>query len=128
MHSFHKAKPSKTSSVHLTNFNGIARPLKMHILHAGVIVNTPSGCCELMGCRVQSQFTLSSTLYPYSGIKDPVAKMKSILQDYYLCISPHMTPALPPPKKYVRFDTSTQSQFACVFKALKRYERTRAIT
>ena len=34
-----------------------------------------------------------------SGIKDPVAKLKSILQDHYLSISPHMTSAVPPPKK-----------------------------
>ena len=51
MHSFHKAKPSKTSSVHLTNFNGIARPLKMHILHAGVIVNTPSRLLWINGVQ-----------------------------------------------------------------------------
>ena len=34
MYSFHKAKPSRTSSVHLTEISikGIARTLKMHIL------------------------------------------------------------------------------------------------
>ena len=44
---------------------------------------------------IHAQF--NSLLRTYSGIKDPVAKLKSILQDHYISISPHMTSAVPPP-------------------------------
>ena len=60
--------------------------------------------CGLMGEQgaesIQAKF--NSSLANISGIKDPVAKLKSILQDHYLSISPHMTSAVPPPKKRER--------------------------
>ena len=55
--------------------------------------------CGLMGelgaCTVNSR-AVQLFAAKISGIKDPVAKLKSILQDPYLSISPHMTSAVPP--------------------------------
>ena len=38
----------------------------------------------------------------YSSIRDPIAKLKSVMQDHYLSVSPHMSAAVLPPKKRPR--------------------------
>ena len=59
-----------------------------------------AGCGLMGGLGAESiHVKFNSSLHAnISGIKDPVAKLKSILQDHYLSISPHMTSAVPPPK------------------------------
>eukprot|EP00731_Ephydatia_muelleri_P014501 Em0008g221a len=90
------------------NFKSIARTLKMqdHMLQW---LSMHQAGCGLMGEQgaesIHTKF--NSSLRTYSAIKDPVAKMKSILQDHYLSISPHMTSALPLPKKRKLKKTST---------------------
>ena len=85
------------------DFKGIARTLKMHILEDHMLewLSMHQAGCGLMGEQgaesIHAKF--NSSLRTYSGIKDPVAKLKCILQDHYLSISPHMTSAVPPPKK-----------------------------
>eukprot|EP00731_Ephydatia_muelleri_P038374 Em0736g4a len=87
------------------DFKGIARTLKMHILESHMLewLSMHQAGCGLMGEQgaesIHAKF--NSSLRTYSGIKDPVAKLKCILQDHYLSISPHMTSAVPPPKKHM---------------------------
>ncbi|KAL5482018.1 hypothetical protein EMCRGX_G022297 [Ephydatia muelleri] len=87
------------------DFKGIARTLKMHILEDHMLewLSMHQAGCGLMGEQgaesIHAKF--NSSLRTYSGIKDPVAKLKCILQDHYLSISPHMTSAVPPPKKHM---------------------------
>ena len=93
------------------NFKGIARTLKMHILEDHMLqwLSMHQAGCGLMGEQgaesIHAKF--NSSLRTYSAIKDPVAKMKSILHDHYLSISPHVTSALPLPKKRKLKKTST---------------------
>ena len=84
-------------------FSGVGRTLKMHILEDHMLewATTYQAGCGLMGEQgaesIHAKFnTLKRT---YSGVRNPIAQLKSILQEHYLNISPHLSAAVPPPEK-----------------------------
>ena len=64
-------------------------------------VSTHLAGCGLMGEQgaesIHAKF--NSLKRTYSGIRNPIARLKSIMQDHYLSISPHMSAAVPTPEK-----------------------------
>ena len=64
-------------------------------------VSTHRAGCGLMGEQgaesIHAKF--NSLKRTYSGIRNPIARLKSIMQDHYLSISPHMSAAVPTPEK-----------------------------
>ena len=75
----------------------------MHILEDHMLewVSTHLAGCGLMGEQgaesIHAKF--NSLKRTYSGIRNPIARLKSIMQDHYLSISPYMSAAVPTPEK-----------------------------
>ena len=60
--------------------------------------------CGLMGEQGAESIhaTFNSLARTYSGIRDPKLKLKSIMKEHYLNISPHSSTAMPPPVRRPR--------------------------
>ena len=84
-----------------STFGVIKRTVKMHLLEDHMVewISTHQAGCGLMGEQgaesIHAKF--NSLIRTYSGIRNSTAKLKSIMIEHYLNVSPHISAAVPPP-------------------------------
>ena len=84
-----------------STFGVIKRTVKMHLLEDHMVewISTHQAGCGLMGEQgaesIHAKF--NSLIRTYSGIRNSTAKLKSIMNEHYLNVSPHISAAVPPP-------------------------------
>ena len=82
-------------------FGVVKRTVKMHLLEDHMVewITAHQAGCGLMGEQgaesIHAKF--NSLIRTYSGIRNPTAKLRSIMNEHYLNISPHISAAVPPP-------------------------------
>ena len=94
-----------------STFGGIKRTVKMHLLEDHMVdwMSAHQAGCGLMGEQgaesIHAKF--NSLARTYSGIKDPKLKLKSMMKEHYLNVSPHISTAVPPPVRRPRKSMNT---------------------
>ena len=88
-------------------FQGIGRTVKMHILECHTVewLSQHQAGCGLMGGQgaesIHAKF--NSLKRTYCGIRNPLDKLKSIMTEHYLKVSPHLSAAVPPVEKRKKY-------------------------
>ena len=94
-----------------STFGGMKRTLKMHLLEDHMVdwMSAHQAGCGLMGEQgaesIHAKF--NSLARTYSGIRDPKLKLKSMMKEHYLNLSPHISTAVPPPVRRPRKSMNT---------------------
>ena len=86
-----------------SKFQGIGRTVKMHILECHTVEwlslhQAGSGLMGEQGAElIHAKF--NSLKRTYCGIRNPLDKLKSIIKEHYLNVSPRLSAAVPPVEK-----------------------------
>ena len=89
-----------------STFGGMKRTVKMHLLEDHMVdwLSKHQAGCGLMGVQgaesIHAKF--NSLARTYSRIRDPKLKLKSIMKEHYLNVSPHLSTAVSPPVRRPR--------------------------
>ena len=84
-----------------STFGGTKSTVKMHLLEDHMVdwLSKHQAGCGLMGEQVAESIhaKFNSLARTYSRIRDPKLKLKSIMKEHYLNVSPHLSTTVPPP-------------------------------